>query len=264
MKTSHVATPAARFCPAPSPALRRDAGVTLIELMVAVTLLSLLSLGMVMAMRVGLAAYSRTETKLMDNRRVAGAQRILQSEMEGMSPAFVMCGANGQGSTGQRAVLFQGTPTSLWMVSTFSLQQGWRGQPQILQLFVIPGKEGVRLVVNEIPYTGARGAAQYCSGTFTPPNTISRLAQMIPSAPGPTTFVLADHLASCNFSYYSPAGVMNDPPTWQPIWAAKGWPLAVRIEMTPSAVDPSQLQPITLTAPIHIRRDPEKVYTDDY
>jgi len=141
---------------------RREAGVTLIELLVAVTLLSLLSLGMVMAMRVALAAYAKTETKLMDNRRVAGAQRMVQQELEGMLPAFVLCGANSQGATGSRAVLFQGAANSLWMVSTFSLQQGWRGQPQILQLFVIPGEDsGVRLVVNEIPYTGARGAGLY-------------------------------------------------------------------------------------------------------
>ena len=29
------------------------------------------------------------------------------------------------------------------------------------------------------------------------------------------------------------------------------------------AADPSRLQPISITAPLHIRRDPEKVYTDD-
>jgi prepilin-type N-terminal cleavage/methylation domain-containing protein len=243
---------------------RGDAGVTLVELLVAVMLLSLLSLGMVMAMRVGLAAYSKTETKLMDNRRVAGAQRIVQSELEGLLPAFVMCGATAQGGTGTRAVLFQGTPNALWMVSTFSLRQGWRGQPQLLQLFVIPGDQGgVRLVVNEIPYTGARGAAQYCSGTVNVPNTISRLAQMIPLPAGPQTFVLADKLAYCRFSYYTPSNQLYDPPAWQPAWASKGWPLAVRIEMAPAETDPSRLQPISITAPLHIRRDPEKVYTDD-
>jgi prepilin-type N-terminal cleavage/methylation domain-containing protein len=243
----------------------REAGVTLIEMMVAVTLFSLLSLGMAMAMRVALAAYSKTETKLMDNRRVAGAQRMVQQELEGLVPAFVMCGAGAQGATGTRAVLFQGAPDSLWMVSTFSLQQGWRGQPQILQLFVIPGEEsGVRLVVNEIPYTGARGAGQYCTGTFTTPNTISRLAQMIPTRATAQTFVLADKLAFCRFSYYTPATAINDPPAWQPTWAAKGWPLAVRIEMAPASADPSRLQPISVTAPLHIRRDADKVYTDAY
>jgi hypothetical protein len=197
---------------------------------------------------------------------VAGAQRIVQGELEGMVPAFVMCGANSSGATGTRAVLFQGAPDSLWMVSTFSLQQGWRGQPQILQLFVIPGDEsGVRLVVNEIPYTGAVGAAQYCTGTINVPNAISRLAQMIPTRAGAQTFVLADKLAFCRFSYYTPpAPYSNDPPAWQPTWAAKGWPLAVRIEMAPESTDPSRLQPISMTAPMHIRRDPDKVYTDDY
>ena len=41
------------------------------------------------------------------------------------------------------------------LVSTFSLQQGWRGPAEILEMFVIPGEdgEGVRLVVNETPYS---------------------------------------------------------------------------------------------------------------
>jgi len=250
-----------------SPPCRRsgEAGVTLIELVVAVTLLSLLSLGMVMAIRVGLAAYAKTETKLMDNRRVVGAQRIVQQELEGLVPAFVLCGANSPGASGTRAVLFQGGTEGMWMVSTFSLQQGWRGQPQILQLFVIPGEEsGVRLVVNEIPYTGARGAGQFCTGTIPVSNSISQLARMVPMRSGPQTFVLADKLAFCRFSYYTPSDIFNTPPAWRPNWAAKGWPLAVRIEMAPAAEDPSRVQPISITAPIHIRRDPEKVYTDDY
>jgi hypothetical protein len=33
--------------------------------------------------------------------------------------------------------------------------------------------------------------------------------------------------------------------------------------MAPADTDPSRLQPISIVAPLHIRRDPEKVYTDD-
>jgi len=243
---------------------RREAGVTLIEMVVAVTLLSMLSVGMVMAIRVGLSAYAKTQSKLMDNRRVAGAQRIAQQELEGLLPAFVMCGANNSGATGVKAILFQGLPDSLWMVSTFSVEQGWRGQPQILQLFVMPGQTGVRLVVNEIPYTGARGAAPYCTDTVAIPGTISKLAQMLPPRAGASTFVLSDQLAYCRFLYLTPSDVLQEPPTWKPTWNAKGWPLAVRIEMAPVSADPSRLQPITVTAPLHIRRDPEKVYTDAF
>ncbi|MEI9976509.1 MAG: prepilin-type N-terminal cleavage/methylation domain-containing protein, partial [Ignavibacteriota bacterium] len=243
---------------------RGEAGVTLIEVLVAVTLLSLLSLGMVMAMRVGLAAYSKTETKLMDNRRVAGAQRILQSQLEGLVPAFVMCGA-GQAGPGTRAVLFQGSARGECGWSPHSpCRKGGAGGRKFCNCTSIPGDEGgVRLVVNERPYTGPLGAGQYCTGTVGVSGSISRLAQMIPTETGAQTFVLADKLAYCRFSYYVPSDAMYGPPAWQPAWASKGWPLAVRIEMGPSTADPSRLQPITVTAPIHVRRDPEKVYTDE-
>jgi hypothetical protein len=154
----------------------------------------------------------------------------------------------------------------MWLASTFSLQQGWRGQPQILNLFVIPGEmgQGVRLVVNEIPYTGERGAGPLCVNAANVPNSISRLAQFLPTSAGPKSFVLADKLAYCHFDYYSPSPMLYQPPTWETTWNSKGWPLAIRIEMAPLGPDPSRLQPITVTAPLHIRRDPEKKYEDEF
>jgi hypothetical protein len=151
------------------------------------------------------------------------------------------------------------------MASTFSLQQGWRGQPQILQLFVIPGEEGqgVRLVVNEIPYTGTRGAGQYCASVIPSP-TGARLAQFVPMGAGPASFVLADKLTYCRFAYYTPNRQSGLPPTWETTWAGTGWPLALRVEMAPLSPDPSKLQPITVTAPLHIRRDPEAKYEDKF
>jgi prepilin-type N-terminal cleavage/methylation domain-containing protein len=40
--------------------MKRQAGVTLMELMIAVTLLSLLYVGLLFALRIGLTAYSKT------------------------------------------------------------------------------------------------------------------------------------------------------------------------------------------------------------
>src|ERR1017187_3965092 len=65
---------------------RPTAGVTLMELLIAVVLLSLLSIGLLFALRIGLNAYSKTQTRLMDNRRVAGPQRILERQLEGLVP----------------------------------------------------------------------------------------------------------------------------------------------------------------------------------
>src|SRR5215467_7430127 len=110
---------------------RRQAGVTLLEVLVAVTLLSLLSVGIMMALRIGLFAFARTNSRLMDDRRVAGSQRVIQQELEGLIPVVGQCAGGGMPKT----LMFHGQSDSLTMVSGFSLQQAWRGRPQILQFF---------------------------------------------------------------------------------------------------------------------------------
>src|SRR3977135_8792 len=133
--------------PAASPRLRASAsnrvlsgsraGVTLMELLIAVTLFSLLSLGMMYAFRIGLMAYSKTQNPLMDNRRVAGDQRILGQQIQGLIPVVAACGA-GPGSAGTGTAFFQGEPESMRLVSAFSLQEASRGMAQILEIFVAP------------------------------------------------------------------------------------------------------------------------------
>lgn len=235
---------------------RADAGVTLMELLIAVLLLSLLSVGMLFAMRIGLMAYGKTQSILMENRRVVGAQRILEEQLQGMMPVVAGCG-------GARMAFFQGEAQTMRLVSTFSLQQGWRGQPQILELFVIAGEGGgVRLVVNEIPYTGPAGASQLCTGRAPDPLTGASVARFTPVEPGPRSFVLADKLAYCHFSYFTIPLDRRVAPHWTPDWTVSGWPFAVRVEMEPLKPNPSRLQPITVTAPIHLYRSPDIPYGD--
>jgi prepilin-type N-terminal cleavage/methylation domain-containing protein len=240
---------------------KRQLGVTLLELLIAVTLLSLLSVAMFTAMRLGLSAFTKTDDKLMANRRAAGAQRILQSEIEGLIPTKVACGGDNPlapAGAGENMPFFGGEPEALHLVSGFSVQQGWRGQPQILEMFVIPGEDrGVRLVVNELPYTGPYSTGRMCRA-----RPADAMPQFRPPQAGPLSFVLADKLAYCRFAY-----LMADPdptkaPVWKPVWTEQTFPLAVRVEMAPLDPDPSQVQPITITAPIHLIRRPDRVYVD--
>ena len=238
---------------------RRERGVTLIEVIVSVTLLSLLTTGMLMALRIGINSFTKVDTKLMDNRRVAGAQRIVEQELQGLVPVVGPCG-----KMPMRLAFFQGEPQTMRLVSTFSVQQAWRGQPQILEIFVIPGEEGrgVRLVVNEIPYTGPEAAGQLCTGMAPDPQTGAAVPHFAPVTAGPHSFVLADKLAYCRFSYLTVLPDPALPPQWKPGWAMKGWPLAIRIDMAPLEPDPSRLQPISVVAPVHILRNPELNYED--
>jgi prepilin-type N-terminal cleavage/methylation domain-containing protein len=52
-------------------------GFTLIEVLISVTLVSLLSVGLMMAMSVGLSALHKSSDRLISNRRVMSTQQIL-------------------------------------------------------------------------------------------------------------------------------------------------------------------------------------------
>jgi len=231
---------------------RSTAGVTLMELLIAVVLLSLLSVGLLFALRIGLNAYAKTQTRLMDNRRVAGAQRILEQELEGLVPVVTQCGGPAGGAP--PAAFFQGEPDTMRLVSTFSLAGAWRGQPQILEVFVIPGAEGrgVRLVVNEIPYQSPQAAGRSCLGPH----------KFFAASAGEKSFVLADKLDFCRFTYLEQPPDINLSLHWVPRFAGDDWPRAVRIEMAPLEPDPGRVQPITVVAPIHIFRRLEVPYAD--
>jgi prepilin-type N-terminal cleavage/methylation domain-containing protein len=243
--------------------MRRDSGVTLLEVLIAVTMLSLLSVGMFLSMRIGLSAFSRTDARLMENRRVAGAQRIIDQELEGLLPVQAACGKV-ESAPGPRAVMFQGLADSLTMVSTYSLQEASRGRPQLLQFFVGPSDEGggMRLLVNETLYLGPISGGSLCMGLNPDSQTGVPLAQFPRPAAGEKSFVLADHLAYCRFKYLTPSPNPGEPAMWLPAWTRAGWPSGIRIEMAPVEPSPAQLQPVTVTAPIYINRDPAWQYAD--
>lgn len=239
----------------------QERGVTLIELLIAITLVSLLATGLLFAMRVGINAMESANRRVMTNRKTLGAHRILEQQVGGFMPVSAQCRApNGQ--FGGRMPLFQGMPTVMRFVSSYSLQEASRGIPRILEYFLIPGErgEGVRLVVNETPYTGSIGAGMLCMLGAPDPASGGSIMRFAPPEIRRGTFVLADRLAGCRFSYEEtpPPGTPPQVPTrWVPVWRKSGeWPRSIRIEMAPLENDPSRVQPMTFTAPVRITRQP--------
>jgi type II secretory pathway pseudopilin PulG len=236
---------------------RPQAGITLLEVVIAVSLLSLLMAGVMTAVRLGINAMGRTNTRLMANRRVAGAQQILQQELAGFMPVVALYSTNPDAPPATKKPFFQGEPQAMRFVSSYSLQEAARGFPRILELQVIPGEDrrGARLVLNEHVYSGPMSAGFFCLG----PGADG--FRYRPIEVGPRSFVLADRLAFCRFSYQekppAPADVK-----WTAIWTLPRWPAAIRIEMAPLDEDISRLRPITVTAQIHVNRFPIFEYAD--
>ena len=240
-------------------------GVTLLELLIAITLVTLISVGILTAMRVGLIAMERTNSRLMTNRKVIGAQRILEREIADLVPVTADC----IGLPPQPPVtikFFQGEAETMRFVSMYSIQQAGRGVPQIVELQVIPGDEGkgVRLVVNEFPYTGPLAAGATCVGILPHPILNVPAPRFRPVEIGSASFVLADRLAYCRFLYREkPSPPL--PEKWLPLWISQyDWPTAIRIEMAPLGVDPSRLQTLPVTVPVRSTKDPLVTYANEY
>jgi len=241
-------------------------GVTLIELLIAISLLSLLSVGMLMALRVGLNALDKANSKLMANRRAASTERILESQIAGLMPASADCPAGPPDAPPVRVPFFAGEPQSMRFVSTYSLEEAARGYPRILEFQVIPGEQnrGVRLIVNETLYTGPLSAGASCLGLLPDPALGGALApQFRAIEAGPHSFVLADRLAFCRF--FDKGRETLRPPalaSWLPEWRWPRWPAAVRVEMAPLEPARSRVPLAGLTVPIYVNRIPNVSYLD--
>jgi prepilin-type N-terminal cleavage/methylation domain-containing protein len=225
-------------CSAHSHKLRTEAGVTLIELLVAITLVALLSSSLLLAMRTGFMTFSKTGDRLRANRRQLNIEKILASEVSGAMPVAGPCGS-----------VFNGNPTALRLVSSYSIAEGSRGLPRIVELQVAPGSRGgYRLVVNEYLYTGPSSTLPFCANA--------------PVLVTPASFVAADGLAFCRFSYR--VGVVDTvlPGDWIPVWDRPNLPGAVRIDMAPLHTGPGELAALPVTVPIRITREVRAQYDD--
>lgn len=237
-------------------ARRKRRGFTLLEMLVAISMVSLLTLTGVYAMRAGFLSLEKTGANIAESRRVLGARRVLEQALGGFLPAQAECHGGDidvvqrVARTKAKGLFFEGTRQSLRFVSSFSLEEAHRGAPRIMEIAVIPGAngEGLRLIVNEHLYWGPSSTGYFCAGPR-PPNPVTgqSLLDFFPIQTSPRSFILADRLSAVRIQYRLPT---NQPPffDWLDEWPfASAIPAAIRIEMRP--LDESARATI-VTAPI--------------
>ncbi len=219
-------------------------GFTLIELLISISLVAVLSTGMLLAMRTSLLSLEKINGRLQLNRRVMGMQQILTRQLGGLMPVTSDCG-------GSRIPIFLGQPDYLRLVTSYSMAEGARGYPQFDEFRVVKNEQGgVRLVVTEHQYTGPSSTEPYCGGGSVATRT------------APVAFVVADRLASCTFTYREQ--IPEQPPSanWLGSWDRSELPAAIKIEMTPLDSSPALLPVMNVTVPIHINRQIRTTYED--
>jgi len=213
--------------------LRAEAGVTMVELLIAITLVAALSTGMLMAIRSSLITMEKINGRLESNRRVLGLQQIVSRQIGGVIPLTGGCA-------------LQGSPQSLRLVTTYSVNEGARGFPRVVAFALVPDPEGgLQLIENEYPYTGPNA----CGGGAADPAS---------------ALVLAGHLVAARFSYHEPQRP-NSPAlgNWMAVWNEPVLPSAVRIDTEPLKAIASNLPALTVNAAIHITKLPVLQYIDE-
>ena len=222
--------------------MRNERGVTLIELMIAVTLVAALMTGLLMVMRTGLITYEKLNHRLEDNRRVATLQQTLERQIGGVMPVLSGCGP---GSA------LAGDAGSVKFVSSDSLAEGSRGYARLVEYHTEADPDGgVRLMMTENLYTGFPS----CGGAAAMPGGDSVLKPV----------VMAGQLAFCRLWYQD---VIPDSPlggAWLPAWINRPLlPRAVRIEMAPLNPGMAGLPMLTLNVPVRITRQLGVLYVDE-
>src|SRR5665213_1106347 len=120
---------------------RSQHGVTLLELMIAITLVAGLSTGMLMAMRTSLLTYEKTAKRLESNRRFVKTQQMLSDQIAAVIPVQGVCFGDAGQTIGIPSFL-SGSADALRLVSSYSIAEGSRGYPQIVEYRVIPEQSG--------------------------------------------------------------------------------------------------------------------------
>jgi len=224
--------------------MQSERGVTLIELLFAVTLVGLISTGLLFAMRTSLLTYDRLNQRMADDRRAMRLELTLERQISGMLPIMGDCGA--------RRVFFNGDQQTLRFISGYSLAEGSRGNPRIVEYQVDRDPSGgVRLMMNERVYGGPTTTAPLCaSGAFLPVSIDSQSVEA------------AGRLAYCRIAYHEFIRENLLAGNWVTMWNRPTLPSAVRIEM--AALDPgaTRLPPLTLNVPLRITRDLGVPYVD--
>jgi general secretion pathway protein J len=229
---------------------RTQRGVTLVELLIAITLVAALSVTMLMAIRTSLITLEKVDARLQSNRRVVSVEQILARQIGGVMPVMGDC-SNGTPAP-DRVPVFVGNQQTLHLISTYSMSEGSRGSPRVLGLQVIPADDGgVRLIVNESPYIGPSSTAPFCASH-----------QFFLVQPNPQSFILADRLAYCRILYHESIPDTPVGGNWVPLWNQANLPSAVRVEMAPLVPDPARLPLVGVTIPIHINREVLGQYVD--
>ncbi|MBI2816746.1 MAG: prepilin-type N-terminal cleavage/methylation domain-containing protein [Acidobacteria bacterium] len=220
----------------------RMGGFTLLELLVSMTIVSLLATTVLFGWRVAVSAWEKASSHLQKSRTVLATNHLLQEQMASMVPY------RGIASTGFH-LFFQGEPLTARFLSRYSLTGRANSGLYRIEYQVVEAEDGTKqLLMNEVPVTSREELGALIQQAD--PASFSPQLRFAPFERGPRTVVLLAGVKDCRFEYYKAASAL-EAGTWVPEWLGtmNELPRAMAIRITPSD-DPAGVAPASVVAAI--------------
>jgi hypothetical protein len=148
---------------------------------------------------------------------------------------------------------FQGEPTAMRFVSSYSMTEGVRGGLQIVELQASPGQEGTRLILTQSPYQGPLSVGRFIVGAEPLPEPPSFHLLFTPLQSRADSLIVADRLREVSFSYLRGPRGPQDPDAWVTVWdQPQQLPQAIRVDMQ-ALEDVGRLRPVAIVSEVRAR-----------
>jgi prepilin-type N-terminal cleavage/methylation domain-containing protein len=220
-----------------------EAGVTLLELLVSVTIVSLLATTALFAWRAGVSGWEKASVRLEHDRTVLAVHELLTEQIASMTPYVAPM------ERGGRVMFFQGEADTARFVSRHSLTHRAASGLYLVEYHVTEQENATRqLLIQEEPLWGPGELTARVIGIDTESGVMRVRFQ--PFERGPEAAVLLEGLRECRFEYYE-RGTPASPGTWTSEWSGNPneVPSAMRIHAI-AAEDSGDLKPVTITAKV--------------
>lgn len=218
----------------------KQRGVTLLELLVAITIVALLAATSLVAWRAGVSGWEKASVKLEHDRAVMAVHQVVSEQMASMMPYEVLVERVGQ------VMFFQGEAETARFVSRYSLANRAASGLYLIEYHVVDERDGRRqLVLQENLIRSAAELAAKVAGIDAETGVIR--VRFHAFEQGPAAVVLLDGLDDCRFEYYN-APRVGVPGNWTSEWigSANEIPTAMRIRAAKK--DMGNLEPVTIAA----------------
>ena len=231
---------------------RQQAGITLLELLVSITIVSLLATTALLAWRAGVSAWEKAGRQLEQGRAVLAAHQLLSEQIAAMTPYQAQLESGGQ------VLFFQGEPQTARFVSRYSLTHRAASGLYLVEYQVAEQQDGTPggtrgLLLQETPLWGNEALAARVVGIENDSGTLR--TRFHPFERGPAAVVLLEGLQECRFEYYRPP-TPAQPGSWTGQWLEQrigggggDLPAALRIHAV-ARQDSGALQPVTMVAAV--------------